>query len=217
MRAALRFVEQQRRRRQDRHVREPARELGSVELAPEAVSAEQDDVAGADRHAAGHVDRRIGETTEAAEDLVAIRMLRRLLRLDRALVEQILDLRVVLGLRDHLRAAKQIQPRIADVRPVRAILLQDARDARCAWRLDQAELLRIMAERLVRAHHRVMQEQERIAQHRLRFILEALDQNAHHDLRGDLATGVAAHSIGGDHDQAVAAVRMRDAILVHLA
>jgi hypothetical protein len=43
----------------------------------------------------------------------------------------------------------------------------------------------------VRPDHRVLQELERVLEDRLGFLLEALDEQAHRDLRSDLAAGVA--------------------------
>ena len=51
----------------------------------------------------------------------------------------------------------------------------------------------------------------------LRFLLEALDEQAHADLRRDLAARVAAHAVGDDEQQRVAAVRIGEAVLVDLA
>jgi hypothetical protein len=69
----------------------------------------------------------------------------------------------------------------------------------------------------VGAQHRVLQELERILEDRLRLLLEALDEKPHRDLRGDLATRVPAHAVGDDEQQRVAAVRVRDPVLIDLA
>jgi len=69
----------------------------------------------------------------------------------------------------------------------------------------------------VRAQHRFLQELERVAEHRLRFLLEALDEEAHGDLRGDFAARMAAHAVGDDEQQRVPAVRIGEPVLVDLA
>ena len=69
----------------------------------------------------------------------------------------------------------------------------------------------------MRAQHRVLQELERILEDRLRLLLEALDEQAHGDLRGDLAARVPAHAVGDDQQQRVAAVGVGDPVLVDLA
>ena len=69
----------------------------------------------------------------------------------------------------------------------------------------------------MRAHHRVLQELQRILEDRLGFLLEALDEQPHGDLRGDLAAGVPAHAVGDAQQQRVAAVGVRDPVLVDLA
>ncbi len=66
----------------------------------------------------------------------------------------------------------------------------------------------------MRLDHRLVQERERALEDRLRLLLETLDEQAHRDLRGDLAAGVAPHSVGDDEQQRVAAVRVRDPVLV---
>ena len=69
----------------------------------------------------------------------------------------------------------------------------------------------------MRAQHRVLQELERILEDRLGLLLEALDEQAHGDLRGDLAARVPAHAVGDDQHQRVAAVRIGEPVLVDLA
>jgi len=69
----------------------------------------------------------------------------------------------------------------------------------------------------VGAQQRVLQELERILEDGLRLLLEALDEQPHRDLRGDLAAGVPAHAVGDDQHQRVASIGVRDAVLIDLA
>ena len=124
---------------------------------------------------------------------------------------------VVLGLIDQLALPIKIEPRIADMRPVSAARLHHASHASGARRFDHGELMRVRAERLMRPGHRLLQESERVAQHRPRFLLKALDEKPHADLRRDLAADMAAHAVGHYQQQRVAAVGVRDAVLVDLA
>ena len=121
-----------------------------------------------------------------------------LVRGDDALVDEVLDLRMVLRLGDQFPPPEEVEARIADVRPVRVAGLDHAGDARRARRLQHRELVRVRAERLMGAGHRVLQELERILEDRLRLPLEALDEQPHADLRRDLAAGVPAHAVGDD-------------------
>ena len=69
----------------------------------------------------------------------------------------------------------------------------------------------------MRPHHRFVQKRERILEDRRGLLLEALDEQAHRDLRRDLAARVAAHAVGDDEQQRVAAVGVGDPVLVELA
>ena len=67
------------------------------------------------------------------------------------------------------------------------------------------------------AHHRILEELERIFECRFRFLLEALDEQPDRDLGGDFTTCMAAHAVSDHQQQRVAAVRIREAVLVDLA
>ena len=82
---------------------------------------------------------------------------------DHALVDEVLHLRMILGVADQAALPEQVEARIAGVRPVRVARLHDAGDAGRARRLEHRELVRVRAERRVRAQHRLLQELERIA------------------------------------------------------
>ena len=144
-------------------------------------------------------------------------MIDHFVRTDDALIEQILHLGVILGLSDQSPLPEQVEPRIADVRPVGIIGLDDARHAGRSRRLQHRELVGVGAERLMRALHRVLQELERVRERGLRLLLEALDEKPDRDLRGDLPAGVPAHAIGDHQQQRVAAVGIRKPILIDLA
>ncbi len=68
-----------------------------------------------------------------------------------ALVDQVLHLRMVLGLPISLPLTQQVEARIADVRPVRVLALHDDGDARRPRRLEHRELIGVGTERRVRA------------------------------------------------------------------
>jgi hypothetical protein len=124
---------------------------------------------------------------------------------------------MVLRLADQPSLPEEIQARIADVRPVRVVRLHDAGDACGPRRLQHRELVGVRAKGLVGADHRILQEFQRILQRRLGFLLEALDEQAHRDLRRNLAAGVPAHAVGDDQQQRVPAVRIREPVLIDLA
>ena len=215
--AQLGLAHHRRRGLEDRRAGQRAGDLFLWIHAPQAVGAQHDQVAVAQRRAARQVDHRIDEPAQAAEDLVAVGMIEHLVRADDSLVEQVLDLGVVLGLADQPALAEEVEPRVADVRPVRVVRLHDAGYAGRARRLQHRELVGVGAERLVCAQHRVLQELERVLERRLRLLLEALDEQPHGDLRRDLAAGVAAHAVGDHQQQRVAAVGVGEPVLVDLA
>src|SRR5262249_31421062 len=148
------------------------RDLLLRQHAPEAIGAHDEDVPVAQRGPFAEVDHRVDETAQATEDLVAIRMLCHLPRADDALVDEILNLRMVFGLSDDAALAVEIKTRIADVCPVGVGSLHDAGYASRPRRLEHRELIRVRSERSMRAEHRVLQEFEWIPQYRLRLLLE---------------------------------------------
>ena len=133
---------------------------------------------------------------------------------DQALIDEILDFGVILRRADQASLAKQIKTRIACVRPIRVSRLDDDGDACCARRFQHGKLIRVRTERRVRTQHRFLQELERIAQHRLGFLLKPLDEQADADLRSDFTAGVTAHAVGDDQQKCVPAVRIREPVLV---
>ena len=144
-------------------------------------------------------------------------MIRDLVRADNTLIEKILDLGVVLGTADQSALPEKIKARIADMRPIRIVGLNDARHASRSRRLQHRELAGIRSQGLMCADHRILKELERILECRFRFLLEALDEQPDRDLRGDFATCMAAHAVSHHQQQRVAAVRIREAVLVDLA
>ena len=70
---------------------------------------------------------------------------------------------------------------------------------------------------MVRIGHAALQEQKRVCQHRLGFVLEGIAQTLDGDLCRDLAVVVPAHAIGNDHQQGIARVTIGDAVLVVVA
>src|SRR5690349_21357805 len=140
-----------------------------------------------------------------------------ILRRDDALVDEILDFRMILGRADQLALAQQVETRIAYVRPVRVPALNDDRNARRPRRLEHRELIRVRAERRMRAQQRFLHELQRIQQDWLGFLLEPLDEEPHGNLRGDVAADMPAHSVGDDEQQRLAAVRVRRAVLIDFA
>jgi hypothetical protein len=121
-------------------------------------------------------------------------------RADDALVDQVLDLRMVLGRADEPALPEQVEPGVADVTPVRVAGLHDAGDTGGARGLQHRELRRVGPERRVRLHHRLVEEGERILEDGRRLLLEPLDEQPHRDLRGDLAARVPAHAVGHDEE-----------------
>src|SRR5208283_2743563 len=172
---------------------------------------------GAQRRPTRQVNDRIDEPAQAAEDLVAVGVIDDLVRADNTLIDQVLYFGVILGLPDQATLAEQVEARIADVSPVGVVRLNHARDAGRARGLQHRELVGIGAERLVPAQHRVLQKLERILQSRLCFLLKALDEQAHRDLCRDLAAGVSTHAVGHDEQQRIAAIGIRESVLIDLA
>src|SRR6266446_8454093 len=74
----------------------------------------------------------------------------------------ILDLGVVLGTADQSALPEKIQARIADMRPICIVGLNDARHASRSRRLQHRELAGIRSQGLMCAHHRILEELERI-------------------------------------------------------
>ncbi len=107
--------------------------------------------------------------------------------------------------------------RVADMRPVGVARLHDARDAGRSRRFQHGELRRVRTERGVRLDHRLVEERERTLEDGLRFLLKALDEQAHRDLRRNLATCVPAHAVRKYQQQRVAAVGIGEPVLIDLA
>src|SRR5207249_11300554 len=143
-------------------------------------------------------------------------MLRHVGRTDQSLINQILDLGMILGGADQASLPKQIKTRIAGMRPISMACLHDDGDARRPRRLQHRKLVRVRAERCVRAEHRLLQKLEWVAQDGLGFLLEPLDEKPHSDLRGDFAAGVTPHSISDDQQQRVASVGIGEPVLIDL-
>ena len=162
--ALLGLAHHLRRRLEDRRRREP---VGDLALATSRSTGRRCTARGCRRCAAACArDRSITGSTRPPRQLkILLRSgcSRDLVGADDALVDQVLHLRVVLGAADQAALPEQVEARIADVRPVRVARLHDAGDAGRARRLQHRELVRVGAERRVRAHHRVLQELERIA------------------------------------------------------
>ena len=66
-------------------------------------------------------------------------------------------------------------------------------------------------------HHRLLQELEWILQRRFGLLLKTFDKKPRCDLRGNFATRVAAHAVGDEQQQRVAAIGIRDPVLIDLA
>ena len=91
---------------------------------------------------------------------------------DHALVLEQLHARVVARVDQHLAVAHQVEARIAGVRPVGDVVLNDAGDAGGARRILEIMGVGKIADRMVRVGHRFLQEQERVVDVRRRLALE---------------------------------------------
>ena len=144
---------------------------------------------------------------------VAVRMVLGRLGRDQALPMHEVDLRrerVVLVELAQLAVAHQVERAVPDRHPVHPMLDQDQADQRRAHALRPGIRLDVLAHRGVgrlggRAHHRrdvglVVRE---VGGAELQVRVDA----RRHDLRGDVAGGVAAHPVGQDGDAAVHAER----------
>ncbi len=121
-------------------------------------------VAGFQRRLARELDFRRLRATEAAIDLVAFRVHRRLRFADDALVDQQLHARVIARVEYHLAAAHQIKTRVAGMRPVGDVVLDDAGDAGGARRILQVVVASVKS-RIARCALVIalLQEQEGVA------------------------------------------------------
>src|SRR5688572_8451817 len=93
-------------------------DLGVLEVRPDAVGADHEDVAVLERLAAR--DRHLGQlrlAAQAALDEVPHRVARDLLFADRAFAQELLDVAVVARARDDRAAAQVVDAAVADVRP----------------------------------------------------------------------------------------------------
>jgi hypothetical protein len=115
---------------------------------------------------------------------------------------------------DELVAAHQIEPRIAAVRPIGRIALQQAGDDRRARRVDQRLLRRIAQQLVMTGHDRVLQEAQRIDEGRLAFALEHCSQRLQRELRSDLAFRMPAHAVGQREQAGVARIAITHAFVL---
>jgi hypothetical protein len=149
----------------------------------------------------------VHRAAKATVDLVAIGMVRDVDRANDPLVDQVLHLRVVAGVRHQRAAAVEVESRIADVDPVRVAGLARCRRHRwCA--ASRASRTAPSREPKAACAFTIVscRERERILEDRCGFLLEPLDEKPHRDLRRNLAAGVSAHAVGHDEKQRVAAV-----------
>jgi hypothetical protein len=185
--------------------------------APHTVGAEHQGVVVMQRKARRKIDVGFERTAQTRKHFVAIGMTTRFFRRNNPVVDQILHFRMVACAVNHLTVANHVEPRIASVRPKRGVVLNDAGDASRARGIDHAKALCVIGKRFVRCVDRALQKKNRRRENRLRFIFEALDDEAHDDVRRDFATHVTAHAVGHHQTQGIAGVNITQAILIHLA
>jgi len=89
---------------------------------------------------------------------------------------------MVAGAGDQLVATHEVQPRVPTVSPVGHVALQDACDQGGARVVDQALLTGVTQQLMVACHDGVLQEAQRVGQHRLGIALE----HRGHGLQGQL-------------------------------
>ena len=128
-----------------------------------------------------------------------------------------LGIRVVAGACDQLLATHEIQARIAAMRPVRGVALQETGDHGGARRVDQRFLRRVTQQLVVAGDRGLLQEAQRVGQRRLAIALEHRRERLQRDLRRDLAFGVAAHAVGEREQARVTRVAVAHAVFVFLA
>ena len=190
-------------------------DIASLDAAPQAVGAQQQAVAGL------HQQRPAVSTTGLPglprQVNSTLRLTRSSSRHDVAHASAAARNRSGRACGDELVAAHEVQPRIAAMRPVGRVALQQAGDDRGARRVDQ-RLLRGIAQQLVMAgDDGVVQEAQRVGQRRLGVALEQRGQRLQRELRGDLAFGVAAHAVGQREQAGVPRVAVAHAVFVLLA
>ena len=209
--------EQLREQRDDVLPLQQARDERGRDPRPEAVAGEDDRVVLAQGKLGADGDHGRDHAPQAAEDLVAVRVPRRLLRRDRPRVDHLLHARVVLRGGDELAGAQDVEPRIPGVRPPGDAVLHDAHHAGRARRFQQVPGERVRDDRAVRRVDHRDQEVRRAPQAVARLLLEEARDLAHRDFRRHLAQRVPAHAVGHHHQEHVLAVAIADAILVALA
>jgi hypothetical protein len=162
------------------------------------------------------IDHRLAGTPQAGEQHVAVKPVTALGHHLRHGFLQ-LGIGMVARTRDQLVAAHEIQPRIAAVSPVSCIALQHARHDRRARGVDERLLGRVADQLVMPGNHRIVEEAQRIGQHRLGVALEHRCQRLQRKLRRDLALRMPAHAIGQREQPRVPRVAVAHAVFVLLA
>ena len=112
-----------------------------------------------------------------------------------------------------LAAAQLIDAAVADVRPIRAAVLNQADGARRARLVIERDAFAELDHSIVRARERQGQKALRI-EHRQRHLGERFLERRDGHFCGARAVGVAAHAVDDHHQQRFAAGNEIDAILV---
>mmetsp|Transcript_5509 Transcript_5509/g.9853 ORF Transcript_5509/g.9853 Transcript_5509/m.9853 type:complete len:522 (+) Transcript_5509:215-1780(+) len=186
-----------------------------LDAAPQAVRAQQQPVGGLQRERALAVHHGLAGAAQAGEEHVAVEGL----TAGPDPAQRLLEFRVGMVARagDQLAAAHHVEPRITAMRPPGLVALQHAGDHRGARRVGQA-LARGVAEQLMVCDgDALLQEPQRVFQHRARVLLEQRRQRLQRDLGGDFAFGMPTHAVGQREQTRLARVAIAHAVFVGLA
>ena len=83
---------------------------------------------------------------------------------------------MVTGVCMYFPAAHQIKPRVIGMRPVGDVVLHDAGNQGCAWRVLQLVRIAKIENGVMRIEHRLLQKHERIANGRFGLVLKGFDE-----------------------------------------
>ena len=132
---------------------------------------------------------------------------------DQSFAQQQLDVAVVARAGFDAAAAQLVDPAVADVRPIRAAVLDQAYGAGRARLVVERDAFAELDDTVVRARERQGQKALRI-EHRQRHLGERFLERRDRHLGGARAVGVAAHAVDDHHQQRFAVGYEIDAILV---
>ena len=190
-------------------------ELAVRKRPPQSVGTEQQHVVARKARLLDRVGLRRLVAAEALQDAVALGMGRQRFLADAAFVEELLHHRVIARALDNAALAHEVQPAIADMRPVGVAVLNHAGDDHGARHIREALLVRLAHDRYVRTRHRAGEELRGVGERRARVALERGAEVLDRNLRRELAAQVPAEAVGHHHQKRPSGAPVTQAVLVH--